>query len=165
MIDKDWVCLMARYNRWQNRSLYSAAGTLDDAARREDRGAFFGSIHATLNHIYWGDRIWMSRLAGWDKPEGGLADSVNSIADWDVLVEARESFDEALLDWAEKLDDAALEGNLAWHSAATQRDWSTPRWICITHLFNHQTHHRGQVHAMLTDAGAKPGATDIPFMP
>src|SRR4029450_9880640 len=70
MIDAAYVQRMARYNRWQNESLYGAAGTLSDAERRRARGAFFGSIHATLNHVLWGDRIWMSRLAGTAKPEG-----------------------------------------------------------------------------------------------
>ena len=64
MIDVHYVRCMARYNRWQNENLYGAADTLSDAERRGDRGAFFGSIHATLNHLLWADRIWMSRLAG-----------------------------------------------------------------------------------------------------
>lgn len=165
MIDKEWVRLMARYNRWQNESLHGTAGTLDDAARREDRGAFFGSIHATLNHILWGDRIWMSRLAGWEKPAGGIPESVRAIDDWEELAATRRAFDAALLYWADNLDGAELEGTLEWYSAATQKNRSTPRWVCVTHLFNHQAHHRGQVHAMLTAAGAKPDDTDLPFMP
>jgi uncharacterized damage-inducible protein DinB len=70
MIDAAYVQRMARYNRWQNENLYGAADALSDAERQRTRGAFFGSIHATLNHLLWGDRIWMSRLAGTPRPEG-----------------------------------------------------------------------------------------------
>ena len=76
MIDVHYVQCMARYNRWQNENLYGAADTLSDVERRRDRGAFFGSIHATLNHLLWADRIWMSRLAGTPPPDGGIPDSV-----------------------------------------------------------------------------------------
>src|SRR5262245_41939313 len=72
MIDLAYVQCMARYNRWQNDNLYGVADTLSDAERRRDRGAFFGSIHATLNHLLWADRIWMSRLAGTPPPEGAF---------------------------------------------------------------------------------------------
>ena len=72
MIDLGYVQCMARYNRWQNESLYGVADTLTDAKRQRPRGAFFGSIHATLNHLLWADRIWMSRLAGTPRPEGGI---------------------------------------------------------------------------------------------
>ena len=68
MILSEYVRLMARYNSWQNGSLYRAADALSDAARREDRGAFFGSIHGTLSHILWGDRMWMNRFAGTERP-------------------------------------------------------------------------------------------------
>ena len=69
MITPDYVRTMADYNRWQNRNLYGAADTLTDPQRKEPRGAFFGSIHATLNHVLWGDQIWMSRFAGTPKPK------------------------------------------------------------------------------------------------
>ena len=65
---------MARYNRWQNENLYGVADTLTDGERRRERGAFFGSIHATLNHLLWADQIWMNRLAGSPRPEGGIPD-------------------------------------------------------------------------------------------
>src|SRR5262245_63958924 len=77
MIDLGYVQCMARYNRWQNENLYGAADMLSDAERRRDRGAFFGSIHATLNHLLWADRIWMSRLAGTPSPDGGIPESVS----------------------------------------------------------------------------------------
>lgn len=157
---------MARYNRWQNQSIYAAADTLGDSRRKEPRGAFFGSIHATLNHLLWADRIWMHRLASWPAPEPkSIADSVAYFEDWDALKRERQATDEALLDWAGSLGAGGLEGELTWFSGATGRETTRPKWLLIAHLFNHQTHHRGQVHCMLTQLGARPEDTDLPFMP
>ena len=85
MIDTGYVQRMARYNRWQNQNLYGVADALADAERRRDRGAFFGSIHATLNHLLWADRIWMHRLAGTPKPDGGIPELVSIYDDWNDL--------------------------------------------------------------------------------
>ena len=165
MIDAAYVQRMARYNRWQNESLYGAADTVSDAERRRARGAFFGSIHATLNHLLWGDRIWMSRLAGTAKPKGGIPQSVSLYDDWDDLKRERAAFDTVIVDWADRLEDASLEGELAYYSGAIKADLRKPKWLLVTHMFNHQTHHRGQVHCMLTQAGSKPGDTDLPLLP
>jgi uncharacterized damage-inducible protein DinB len=156
---------MARYNRWQNENLYGAADALSDAERQRTRGAFFGSIHATLNHLLWGDRIWMSRLAGTPRPEGGIPQSVSLYADWNDLKRERAAFDTVIIDWADQLEDASLAGELTWFSGAIKAEVRKPKWLLVTHMFNHQTHHRGQVHCMLTQAGSKPGDTDLPFTP
>lgn len=166
MIDPEYPRLMARYNRWQNRSLYAAAGGLDDAARKLERGAFFGSIHATLCHLLWADQTWMARLADWPPPAvGSIRDSVTMIADWEKLAAARAGFDDRLVGWADAIEAAELEGTLTWFSGAAGRNVTKPRTVIVAHMFNHQTHHRGQVHAMLTAAGATPAATDLPFVP
>jgi uncharacterized damage-inducible protein DinB len=164
MINTAFARTMAHYNRWQNESLYRGADTLDDSERRTDRGAFFKSIHATLNHLLWADMVWMSRLSGTPKPEGGISSSTTVRDDWTMLKRDRVEFDARIVAWANRLDDEWLKGNLAWYSGATKRDLVKPRWIAVVHLFNHQTHHRGQVHAMLTAAGAKPADTDVIFM-
>src|SRR5258707_13139620 len=93
MIDVPYVQCMARYNRWQNENLYGAADTLSDAERRRDRGAFFGSIHATLNHLLWADRIWMYRLAGTPRPGGGIPESGAFYDDWNQLKHELTGFD------------------------------------------------------------------------
>jgi len=116
MIDLGYVQCMARYNRWQNANLYDAADTLSDAERRRDRGAFFGSIHATLNHLLWADRIWMSRLAGTPRPDGGIPESVSLHGDWDELKRERKAFDAVMIEWADRLDAASLAGELAYYS-------------------------------------------------
>ena len=165
MITPDYVRLMARYNRWQNRNLYAAADALDEAARRADRGAFFRSIHGTLSHLAWGDAMWMSRFDGAPKPTGGIADSAALHSDWDGLKAARAALDAAILDWSGRVAPAFLAGELSWFSGALKRDVTAPCATTVAHFFNHQTHHRGQIHAMLTAAGAKPGDTDLFIMP
>ena len=164
MITPGHVRAMAEYNRWQNENLYGAAEGLDDSARKAPRGAWFGSIHATLNHILYGDQIWMSRLAGTPKPKvSSIPDSVGMHEAWDDLKRERTAFDQVIIDWADRLDPAGLAGDLTWLSGAVGRELTSPRWLLVTHMFNHQTHHRGQVHCMLTQAGVRPGSTDLPF--
>jgi uncharacterized damage-inducible protein DinB len=165
MIDSGYVQRMARYNRWQNQNLYGAADALSDEARRHESGAFFGSIHKTLSHLLWADRIWLSRFTDVPKPQGGIPESVSLYPDWDGLKRERVAFDETIIGWADRVDAASLAGDLTWYSGAAKRDVTRPRWILLTHLFNHQTHHRGQVHCMLTQAGAKPHATDFSLLP
>ncbi len=164
MITPAYVQTMARYNSWQNRSLYMAASGLTEAARQQDRGAFFGSIRGTLSHLLWGDTIWMSRFDGWEAPDSDITKTASFGGDWASLVTLRRTADDRILDWAARATEADLAGELSWFSGAVKREVCKPRALLITHMFNHQTHHRGQVHAMLTAAGAKPDDTDLPFM-
>lgn len=165
MITPGWCHIMARYNLWQNRSVVAAADTLSQDDREADRGAFFGSIRGTLSHLLWADLIWMSRFDGGEPPAGGIAQSAALFPDWADFRRCRAGTDARIEDWAARLDEADLEGDLAWHSGALGREVTRPRALLVTHFFNHQTHHRGQVHAMLTAAGARPEATDLAFMP
>jgi uncharacterized damage-inducible protein DinB len=165
MIDAAYVQRMARYNRWQNANLYGVADRLPDDARRQERGAFFGSIHKTLSHLLWADRIWMSRFTSAPPPPGGIPESVSLFPDWENLKTERTVFDGTILDWADGIDPSWLAADHTYYSGAIKRDVTKPRWVLIAHMFNHQTHHRGQVHCLLTQAGGKPSATDLPFMP
>ena len=165
MNDAAYVQRKARYNRWQNENLYTVADRLSDEERRSDRGAFFGSIHATLNHLLWADRTWMARFSDWPKPAAGIPQSVSLFPDWDNLKRERADSDAKLIVWADALDPTWIAGDLTWFSGAIQREVTKPRWQLLTHFFNHQTHHRGQVHAMLTQAGGKPHDTDLFVMP
>jgi uncharacterized damage-inducible protein DinB len=159
MITPLFAQTMARYNRWQNHSLYTAANGLTDAERRLDRSAFFKSIHATFDHLLWADALWMSRVSDAPKPAVGVSDY-----SWEKLRQERIALDERMIAWADGLDEAWLSANLQWRSGALNRDIVSPRWLVVAHIFNHQTHHRGQAHAMLTAAGAKPEATDLIMM-
>jgi len=164
MINTDWCRTMAAYNAGMNRRIYDAAGRLDDAARRQDQGAFFGSIFATLNHILWADHMWMHRFDGWARPVAGLAESVAFEPDWRALVAARICTDDGIADWAARVTQEQLERDLAWFSAATQAEMRRPCWLLVTHMFNHQTHHRGQAHALLTRLGQQTAETDLPWV-
>ena len=125
MITPAHVQLMARYNRWQNTSIYEAAGKASEAERRQDMGAFFGSIHATLNHLLWADRIWLHRFAGTPPPEAkSPRESVQNLLPWTELTHERQAMDETVLGWAEKMEPAWLHGDLAWYSGAAGRDMS-----------------------------------------
>jgi uncharacterized damage-inducible protein DinB len=165
MMTPDLCQAFARYNAWQNASIYGAAATLSEAERRRDRGAFFGSIHATLSHLLWGDTVWMSRFDDWDRPEVGIAGSVDFEPDWARLVQRRGEADARIRDWAGRVTPEWFAGDRTWYSGVLGRDVTKPAGYCVAHFFNHQTHHRGQVHAMLTAAGARPGDTDLFAMP
>jgi uncharacterized damage-inducible protein DinB len=162
MITAEYIRTMAEYNAWQNESVFAAADALDDVERRRDRGAFFDSIHATLNHLLWGDQIWMSRFAGTPGPKSPtIPESVDQIGDWEELKQERVSFDGVITNWAGEVEPNWLHGTLTWFSVAANREISAPLGLLVTHMFNHQTHHRGQANAMLTAAGAKPEDTDL----
>jgi uncharacterized damage-inducible protein DinB len=165
MPNTQYVLMMARYNLWQNDNLTAAASTLTGDARREDRGAFFGSIERTFSHLFWGDQIWLSRFAGTVAPTTGIPESSDMITDWDAFCAARRVFDLRILQWAHEVSPDWFDGDLSWYSGAVGRDVTKPKTMLVLQLFNHQTHHRGQIHAMLTASGAKPGDTDVPFMP
>lgn len=165
MIDPAYVQRMARYNRWQNENLYGVADRLSHTERRQQRGAFFGSIHQTFSHLLWADRTRMSRFSDWPRPAGGIPESVTLFPDWDNLRSERIATDGAIVDWSDTLDASWPAGDHTWFSGAIQREVTKPRWQLMAHFFNHQTHHRGQVHAMLTQAGGKPHDTDLFAMP
>lgn len=166
MILPDFAQTMARYNRWQNRSLIAAAAGLSDAERRRDRGAFFGSIFATLAHLYWADTMWLHRFTGTPAARGITpADSPDEVADWQTYQAGRDRLDRAIQQWAKDVTAAELAADISYWSTAAERQITAPLGLIAVHMFNHQTHHRGQMHAMLTAAGAKPGDTDLPLMP
>ncbi len=165
MITTDYCLTMALYNRWQNRSLITAANGLSGEDLWQDRGAFFGSIAATFNHLFWDDQLWLARFAGDEKPETHLPVSLIEPRDWGEFQNRRVAIDSQLIRWAEGLTASDLLGELAWHPGGIGPRMVRPRWLCITHLFNHQTHHRGQIHGMLTAAGVHPEATDLPVLP
>lgn len=161
MIDTTFVATLAAYNAEMNRRLYAAALRLSDDERRRDRGAFWGTIHGTLCHLLWGDRMWMARFDGWEPPATPLAGSAALIADFDALHAARVAADAGIADWAARVSPSWLSGRLTWYSGAAGREINAPVALLVTHFFNHQTHHRGQAHALITAAGERTGDTDL----
>jgi uncharacterized damage-inducible protein DinB len=149
--------LLARYNAWANERLYDVCAKLDDGTYRAARPSFFGSIHATLNHILVGDRIWMSRFAG-----GNLVLPLNRILheDFAGLRQARRAQDKLLIDLVDGIAPARLDQPLSYTNTKGQPFEMTLR-LLLGHLFNHQTHHRGQVHDMLSQTPVEPPELDL----
>jgi uncharacterized damage-inducible protein DinB len=106
----------------------------------------------------------MSRFDGWDPPAVGMQDSPRLVSDWSALRAARSAADMRIADWAARLTAVQLAAPLTWFSAVVQREARLPLWVTVGHFFNHQTHHRGQAHALLTRAGAATGDTDLPWV-
>jgi uncharacterized damage-inducible protein DinB len=151
----------ARYNAWANRRLYDAAAGLEAASYRADRGAFFGSLHGTLNHLLATDRIWMRRLTG----EGEAPARLDTILFEELapLRAAREAEDRRIVAFVDGLTEAALAGSIRYHRVSTPEPIEAGLIPTLAHLFNHQTHHRGQAHAILTGLGARAPELDLLF--
>jgi len=154
---------LAAYNTWMTVKAYAAAAQLTDEDRKKDRGAFFGSIHSTLNHILFGDRAWMGRFtdATYDiKPIGE-----DLFDDFDELRRHHAEMTGDIERFAEGLTPEWLEETLEWTAIMDGKTRYRPCWLAVTHMFNHQTHHRGQLSTLLNQAGVDIGVTDLPFMP
>lgn len=157
------ACVLAEYNAWMNDKLYAACATLDDAERKRDRGAFFGSIHRTLNHLLLADSVWMGRFDG--KPFAFKGLDQELYEDFEELRARRSDMDERIGRWARGLTDAALCSKLEFTSAITKRTHAPTLWRVVLHFFNHQTHHRGQLTTLLSQAGVDYGVTDLFLLP
>ena len=151
--------MLARYNAWANRRLYDAAAAMPDEAYRRDAGAFFGSMHRTLNHILVADRIWMNRFTG-SGPTHAKLDAVPCDA-FGELRREREAMDDRILAWVRLLDDAALSADFTYTPVTTPDPVTQRLAPALTHLFNHHTHHRGQAHVILTSQGFEAPALDL----
>jgi len=163
MIDADYCRTMAAYNRWMNERLYAVCAGIPDDERKRDRGAFFGSVHGTLNHLLHADLALLQRCTGRDLGAGGLGETL--YADFDALRAARAETDERIRDWADGLDEGWLADTLRYASNVDGITRELPRWIMAAHLFNHQTHHRGQLTTLLSQMGVDYGVTDLPWLP
>jgi uncharacterized damage-inducible protein DinB len=163
MFEGTYPLLMAEYNQWMNEKTYAGCQTVPDVERKRDQGAFFGSIHGTLNHLLWGDRAWLARFNGKTYPLTPVGEDLH--ADFDELWAARRAFDQEILSWAREVTPAQLAEPMTWTSRLYGFTQTHPRWVQAVQMFNHQTHHRGQVHAMLTRLGVDIGPTDVPLLP
>ena len=153
--------MMAAYNAWANARLYDAAAEMSDEVRKAPAGAFFDSLYGTLSHLLMGDRAWMRRFDGEGPP-------VTALTDWpyeafDDLRAAREAMDARISRYVEGLSEAALDEEMTVTLIVLSKTVTTPRHEALSHLFNHQTHHRGQCHHMLTAAGRDAPPLDLFF--
>ena len=148
MTQADHYRMFARYNAWANRRLYDAAAGLSVEQYRADRGAFFKSVHGTLNHLLATDRIWMQRFTG----EGEAPNRLDAILfeTLDELRRARDAEDRRIVAYVEGLDDTRVAGTIRYRRVSSPEEFEQELAPALAHWFNHQTHHRGQVHAILT---------------
>lgn len=143
--------MSAAYNAWANQTVYGAALQLTDADYRADKGAFFGSLHRTLNHLLATDRIWMKRLTG----QGDAPATLDAVLFEDLsgLHQARLQEDGRISDWVETLSETALASTFTYTPISIPVPVTQRLAPVLAHLFNHQTHHRGQCHTILTSLG------------
>jgi uncharacterized damage-inducible protein DinB len=156
---KDHYTSFAGYNAWANQRLYAAAAALSDAEYRADKGAFFKSMHGTLNHLLTTDRIWMKRFTG----EGDAPERLDAILheDFAGLRTAREAEDRRIVAWVTGLDEPALKGVIRYRRVSTPDEFVQPLMPALDHWFNHHTHHRGQAHTILTSLGKTAPELDL----
>lgn len=153
---KQHFMMLAAYNQWANERIYEAAADLDADEFGRDTGAFFKSMKGTLNHILVGDRVWMKRFTG----DGDAPASLDTILfdDFDRLRLARQAEDKRIVQWVGSLTDKAVAGRFTYMTITDMRTISQRLAPALDHLFNHQTHHRGQAHMILTVLG-RPSVT------
>ena len=164
MITVDYCKRFARYNRWQNQSIYAAAATLPDGTRKRNMGAYFKSIHATLNHLLVADYLWLSRMDG--QPCAVRSLDQELYGDFDELRKQREFTDDRLDRVVATLTQDVLSDTMTYRRMSGGGDEvSMPMNQVFMHLFNHQTHHRGQVTTLLMQCGVDVGRTDLAWLP
>lgn len=153
------LCRMALYNRWANEQLYTACSHLSNEAYHQPRQAFFGSIHGTLSHIFVGDQLWLARIESLPKPDLTLNDQ--PFADLTTLATARRTEDERIVSLTAGYGDKDLASIIRYSMVTQPGDVETPLHLCWLHLFNHQTHHRGQIHDQLSQTDVPPPSLDL----
>ncbi len=165
MMSPDWLLALARYNRWMNEKLYTLAASMTDEDRKRDCGAFFKSIHGTFNHLLLADKVWLGRFQGVVLPDGFMGpDGIRALdqelyADFGHLRAERARVDADLFAWTSTLTPERLSAPLVFMRRGQRNE--VPLWWSVAHLFNHQTHHRGQVTTLFTQLGRDPGVTDL----
>lgn len=154
--------MFAAYNAWANARIYAAAAILADADYRADRGAFFKSVHGTLNHLLVADRIWLRRFTGSGEAPNRL-DAV-LFEDRDELWNARQAEDVRIARYIEGLSDADFAGRLIYRTLTNPTTIEQDLWPALDHFFNHQTHHRGQLHGLLSAIGGEAAAPSLDLL-
>lgn len=151
----------AKYNAWANSRIYNALRSLGDAERKENRRGFFGSIHNTMNHVLLADLIYRERLE--KKPTTYTRLDEVLFEDFDELEAAHRSNDDWYVGFCAAMDPADLEKDLSFQAVGMDKPefFSLPLRLCLTNLFQHQVHHRGQVHHMISHAGLYPPPVDV----
>ena len=161
---------LAEYNASMNGRIYDTCATLTDEERKRDLHAFFGSIHRTLNHLLLTDRTQLGRFIGADRTQSfddrGAPIEIRSLdqelyADFSTLRRERQKTDQLIAEWVRGMTLEFLARDMVYDAMSAPGRYSVPMWIAVTHFFNHQTHHRGQITTLLSQLGRDPGVTDF----
>jgi len=170
---KNHFALLATYNQWMNEKLYSAARTLSDDELAQDRGAFFGSVLGTLNHLVVADRLWLNRLSCHPRFKEALSELATLplptrldevlYPDFTQLHQHRVWLDQQIIQFIDSLDELDLGLTLRYNNTRGE-PFAKQCSLVLVHVFNHQTHHRGQVTTLLTQAGVEVGPTDLALL-
>lgn len=163
MVEMSLLTLMADHNRWMNEKLYAVCAGIPDEARKRDLGAFFRSIHGTLNHLLLVDRLWLGRITGEPFPIRSLDQEL--YADFALLKRERTETDTVIAALVAELQPARLAEPLTYTSFVKKESVTLPLGLILTHLFHHQTHHRGQITTLISQLGYDFGETDMIYMP
>ncbi|HEV8044794.1 MAG TPA: DinB family protein [Rubrobacter sp.] len=150
--------MLAAYNRLANLRLYGSCARLGEAELKARRPSFFGSIYGTLNHVMVGDRIWLARFVGEDVPSTNLGAILYE--GFGELWEARREEDARIEAFAAGIDEGFLDGEIGYVNNEG-RSCLDPVDLLVAHFFNHQTHHRGQIHDMLSQTNVPPPVLDL----
>jgi uncharacterized damage-inducible protein DinB len=159
----EYAKTMAAYSSWMNGRLFEHCATLTEQQRKRDLGAFFKSIHGTLNHLLLADRIWMGRFT--KRPFQVRSLDQELFSDFDELRNERQKTDQEMTVWAHSLRAPDFAQQLSYTSIVNPQPRTLPFWLAVVHFFNHQTHHRGQVTTLLKQSGQDPGVTDLLWLP
>lgn len=152
--------VLAYWTKWANRKLFDACAQLPEEDYLKARPSFFGSIHKTLNHMLVADIIWMGRFAGIDAGISSLDETLHE--DFASLREAREAEDSRIIDVMTELCERDLDKDFTYRSMDGS-EHSMPLGLVMTHFFTHHAHHRGQVHALLSQTPVEPPSMDLSY--
>jgi len=159
----DYFQRLSQYNYWMNEKIYLVCESMPDAVRRQDKGAFFNSIHGTLNHILLADKLWLSRFQNYTFEIESLRQEL--IAEFNLLWQERQKTDREIQNYIDSLTEEKLAEYLTFTSRSQQRKFTFPLSHLLLHFFNHQTHHRGQITTLISQFGKDFGVTDLLWLP
>lgn len=163
MQNTPYFSTMARYNHWMNQKLYAVCAAMPDETRKKISGTPFQSMHGVLNHLLLTDRVWLGRFQ--NRPFAARSLDQELFADFEELKTEREKTDAEISQWVSSLTEVSLASPFTFTPMSNPVEQTLPLWMAALHLFNHQTHHRGQLTALIDQASFDCGVTDLPRMP
>jgi uncharacterized damage-inducible protein DinB len=151
--------MYASYNKWANDLLLQECDQIPSEEYHHDLGVYFNSIHGTMDHQYVADKVWLYRFTGQGDPIDSLDEQLTG--DLATLKEKRRLLDDRICSVIDQMQEKDFLRTIIYRTVRKPLVMQQPLGAALFHFFNHQTHHRGQVHAMLTQLGRTPAALDM----